>query len=141
MGIIKQLSIKNRVDELQCVRLFVDDIANELSLDDEMQMNVGLVLEEMVANVIFYASPKDTEITIDIIAKSEGQTLTLVIGDNGRAFDPTQIKSNDMESNPAERPLGGMGIYIVKNIMDHISYQRLDGRNLLTMSININETV
>ena len=137
----KQLSIINRVEELRCVTQFVDDIAKELNLNEEMHMNIGLVLEEMVSNVIFYAYPKDIVGTINLCAKSDGQSLTLLLSDKGYAFDPTQIESNDMEANPAERPIGGMGIYIVKNIMNHVSYQRLDGRNLLTMSIIINERV
>ena len=133
----KQLSIINRVDQLQCVTQFVDDIAKELSLNEEMHMNIGLVLEEMVSKFIFYAYSKDTKGTIDISAKSDGQTITLLLSDNGRAFDPTHVENIDMNTNPAQRPLGGMGIYIVKNIMNHVSYQRLHGRNQLTMSINI----
>jgi serine/threonine-protein kinase RsbW len=46
-------------------------------------------------------------------------------------------ESTDMDVNPAERDLGGMGIFIVKNIMNEVSYQRLDGKNLLTMTKNI----
>ena len=132
-----KLTIVNRIDELERVVRFVDEIANELNLDEEMHMNVGLVLEEMVSNVIFYAYSKDCEETIELSAKSDGQTLTLMLCDNGRAFDPTQSESNDMEADPAERPLGGMGIFIVKNIMNNVNYQRLEGRNLVTMNVNI----
>ena len=132
-----KLTIVNRIDELERVARFVDEIANELNLDEEMHMNVGLVLEEMVSNVIFYAYSKDCEETIELSAKSDGQTLTFMLCDNGRAFDPTQSESNDMEADPAERPLGGMGIFIVKNIMNNVNYQRLEGRNLVTMNVNI----
>lgn len=134
------LSIINRVDELESVARFVDNIANELNLNEEMRMNIGLVLEEMVSNVIFYAYAKGSQGVIDLSAKSDGQSLTLLLSDSGRAFDPTHTETRDMEANPAERPLGGMGIYIVKNIANHVSYQRIDGRNLLTISININKT-
>lgn len=135
----KEITLTNKVEELQRVARLVDDIANELHLSDELHMNLGLVLEEMVSNVIFYAYPPTTEATIELTAESDGQTLTLVISDQGREFDPTQTESNDMDADPAERPIGGMGIFIVKNIMNHVSYQRLDGHNLLTMRKVIND--
>jgi serine/threonine-protein kinase RsbW len=60
-----------------------------------------------------------------------------VLSDQGKEFDPTQKKDADPNVNPADRPIGGMGIYIVKNIMNHVSYQRLEGKNLLTMKKSI----
>lgn len=133
----KEITLTNRVEELDRVSVFVNDIADELQLNDELRMNLGLALEEMVSNVIFYAYPEGTEANIDLTAESDGQTLTLIISDQGQEFDPTMAESNDMDADPAERPLGGMGIFIVKNIMNHVSYQRLDGRNLLTMKKEI----
>lgn len=129
-----EISIKNDVEELGRVAVLVDNISDELHLSDEQHMNIGLVLDEMVSNAIFYAYPDGTEATIDIKAESDGQTLTFVLSDQGQEFDPTKVISTDMDENPAERPLGGMGIFIVKNIMNHVSYQRLEGRNLLTMT-------
>jgi serine/threonine-protein kinase RsbW len=135
----KEISIKNNIDELQKVASFVDEISNELQVSPEMQMNLGLVLDEMVSNVIFYAYPPESEATIELTAESDGQSLTFIISDQGKEFDPTQVPDADVDTDPAERPLGGMGIFIVKNIMNQVSYQRLEGRNLLKMSKLINE--
>jgi serine/threonine-protein kinase RsbW len=60
-----------------------------------------------------------------------------VLSDRGLEFDPTLKGDTDMSVNPAERELGGMGIFIVKNIMNHVTYQRLEGKNLLTMKKKI----
>ena len=128
----------NRIDELSRVTAFVEEIACELNLDDELLMNLNLVLEEMIANIIFYAYPEGTKTIIGLLAEYDGKELTFVLSDQGRAFDPTLSKSVDMNVNPAERQLGGMGIFIVKNIMNEVSYQRLEGRNLLTMKKEIN---
>ena len=54
----KEIRIKNRVDELERVNQFVEEIGEELGLDMELQMNLNLVMEEMVSNVIFYAYPR-----------------------------------------------------------------------------------
>ena len=129
----KEIRIKNQVKELEHVARFVEEIGEELGLDMEMQMNLNLVMEEMVSNVIFYAYPRETDATIELMAESDGKELTFVLSDQGRAFDPTLKEDADMDINPAERDLGGMGIFIVKNIMNQVTYQRLEGKNLLTM--------
>ncbi len=133
----KEIRIKNQVKELEHVARFVEEIGEELGLDMEMQMNLNLVMEEMVSNVIFYAYPRETDATIELMAESDGKELTFVLSDQGRAFDPTLKEDADMDINPAERDLGGMGIFIVKNIMNQVTYQRLEGKNLLTMKKEI----
>ena len=133
----KEIRIKNQVKDLEHVDRFVEEIGEELGLDMEMQMNLNLVMEEMVSNVIFYAYPRETDATIELMAESDGKELTFVLSDPGRAFDPTLKEDADMNVNPAERDLGGMGIFIVKNIMNQVTYQRLEGKNLLTMKKEI----
>ena len=133
----KELKLKNQVGELQRVNRFVEEIGEELGLDQELLMNLNLVVEEMVSNVIFYAYPKDALADSELLAESDGKELTFVLSDQGKEFDPTQKKDADPNVNPADRPIGGMGIYIVKNIMNHVSYQRLEGKNLLTMKKSI----
>ena len=133
----KEIQIKNQVQELDNVARFVEEIGEELGLDMELQMNLNLVMEEMVSNVIFYAYPEGSDATIDLTAESDGKELTFVLSDQGREFDPTKKEDTDMDVNPAERELGGMGIFIVKNIMNRVTYQRLEGKNLLTMKKEI----
>ena len=133
----KEMCIKNQVEELERVARFIDEIGEELSLDMELQMNLNLVMEEMVSNIIFYAYPEGVEATIELLAECDGKELTLILSDQGRAFDPTLKENFDMDVNPAERELGGMGIFSVKNIMNQVTYQRLEGRNLLTMKKSI----
>ena len=133
----KELSIKNEIGELARVNQFLDDIAEELGLDMELQMNLNLVLEEMVSNVIFYAYPEGKTAEIELVAETHGKQLTFVLTDRGKEFDPTAKEDANPDVNPMERDIGGMGIYIVKNIMNEVSYQRLEGKNLLTMKKNI----
>lgn len=133
----KEISIKNRMEEMERVNLFIEEIGEELGLDMELQMNLNLVIEEMVVNTISYAYPEGTEADIELKAESNGKELTFVLSDSGREFDPTLSEDPDMNVNPADRKLGGMGIYIVKNIMNEVTYQRLEGKNLLTMKKDI----
>jgi len=133
----KELRIKNKISELERVAQFIEQIGEELQLDMELQMNLNLVMEEMVSNVIFYAYPKDEDSEIELLAKCDGKRLTFVISDQGKEFDPTAKEDADPDVNPAEREIGGMGIFIVKNIMNQVTYQRLEGKNLLTMTKEI----
>ena len=133
----KEIKIKNEVGELERVNQFVEEIGEELGLDMELQMNLNLVMEEMVSNVIFYAYPEGKHEEIELVAESDGKELTFVLSDKGKEFDPTLKEDADPNVNPMERDIGGMGIYIVKNIMNEVSYQRLEGKNLLTMTKEI----
>ncbi len=133
----KELKLKNQVGELERVNRFIEEIGNELGLSMELRMDLNLVMEEMVSNVIFYAYPKDVEGEIELEAEYDGNELCFVLSDSGKEFDPTQKEDANPDINPTEREIGGMGIYIVKNIMNEVSYQRLEGKNLLTMRKNI----
>jgi serine/threonine-protein kinase RsbW len=128
------------MQELERVNQFVEEICEELNLGMELQLNLNLVMEEMVVNVISYAYPEGKVADIELVAESDGKELTFVLSDQGKEFDPTLREAADMDVNPAERDLGGMGIYIVKNIMNEVSYQRLEGKNLLTMKKDILES-
>ena len=135
----KELRIKNQISELEKVAQFVEEIGEELGLSMELQMNLNLVMEEMVTNVIFYAYPEGDVEDIELLAKSDGKELTFVLSDQGKEFDPTAKEDTDLDVNPADRDLGGMGIFIVKNIMNKVTYQRLEGKNLLTMTKGIED--
>jgi len=129
----KEIKLKNQVGELDIMAQFIEEIGEELGLEMELLMSLNLVMEEMVSNIIFYAYPEGTEGTIDIAVESDGKELTFFLNDYGREFDPTKKADPDLNINPAERDIGGMGIFIVRNIMDSVTYQRLGGKNMLTL--------
>ena len=133
----KELKLKNQIGELERVNRFIEEIGDELGLDMELRMNLNLVMEEMVSNVIFYAYPKGVEAEIELVAECDGKELSFVLSDNGKEFDPTLKEDLNLDINPSEREIGGMGIYIVKNIMNEVSYKRLEGKYLLTMKKEI----
>ena len=128
----RELKFKNEDQELNRVAEFMESVCDELQLDMHQAMKLQLAMEEMVTNVIFYAYPKGTNADITLTAESDGQELTFVLSDTGKPFDPTAKEDADIESNPMDREQGGMGILIVKNIMNEVSYQRFGEENRLT---------
>jgi serine/threonine-protein kinase RsbW len=135
----KEIKIKNQIGELERVNQFLEEIASELGLDMELQMNLNLVLEEMVSNVIFYAYPEGKTAEIELVAESHGKELTFVLTDRGKEFDPTAKEDVDVTLSAEERPIGGLGIHLIRQIMTHISYERKDGKNILTLSKDTNK--
>ena len=128
-----QLTFKNEEQELSRVTEFMETVCDELQLDMHVAMKLQVAMEEMVTNVILYAYPEGTSADITLTAESDGKEVTFVLSDTGKPFDPTAKEDADVDVNPMDREQGGMGILIVKNIMNEVSYQRLDGENRLTM--------
>ena len=129
----RELKFKNEDQELARVAEFMESVCDELQLDMHKSMKIQVAIEEMVTNVIFYAYPEGTSADITLTAESDGQEVTFVLSDSGKPFDPTAKEDADLDVAIMDREQGGMGILIVKNIMNEVSYQRIDGENRLTM--------
>ena len=129
----RELKFKNEEKELTRVAEFMEGVCDELQLDMHVAMKIQVAMEEMVTNVIFYAYPEGTTADITLTAESDGKEVAFVLSDTGKPFDPTAKEDADLDVNPMDREQGGMGILIVKNIMNEVSYQRLGDMNQLTM--------
>ena len=102
-------------------------------------IHIYLVMEEAVSNIIFYAYKGDVEDAVDISLVREGGELIVTLIDHGIAFDPTLRKDPDITLSAEDRPIGGLGIFLIKKIMDEVSYQRVDERNVFIMKKKITE--
>ena len=91
-------------------------------------------MEEAVVNVIDYAYPEGTEGEITISIMTDGKTLHCQIKDAGRPFDPTAEERADTTLSAEERQIGGLGILLVRELMDTINYERVEGQNVLTLT-------
>ena len=97
-------------------------------------MSLNLALEEAVTNVILYAYPEGSDGLVDVEAIMSKDKLKFIISDSGKEFDPTAAPEADITLGVEDRPIGGLGIYLVRNIMDSVSYERTDGKNILSMT-------
>ena len=98
-----------------------------------MASQIMLAVEEAVVNVMNYAYPIGTQGYVAIDAIATEQSLKFVISDEGKAFDPTQRGEVDTTLTAEERPIGGLGILLVQQLMDTINYEYTDGKNVLTL--------
>ena len=133
----KEIRISNNLNEIATLANFIETIGEELSLSGETTMNINLALEEAVANIIMYAYPPKEEQEILLKVSSNDNELIFLLTDKGLSFDPTQVDDVDVTLSIEERPIGGLGIFLIRSIMNEVTYQRLDNENRLTMKKDI----
>ena len=136
-GATRCLTLVNDLRQVSLLPGFVDRLREENGLAPALAAKINLALEEAVCNVIHYAYPEGTAGKMDLEAVREGNRLRFTLTDRGKAFDPTAAPEADLSSSVEDRPVGGLGIHLVRSIMDSIRYQRLDGKNVLTMIIHL----
>ena len=130
-----RLTLVNDLRQVSLLVGFVDRIREAHDLAPELAARINLALEEAVCNVIQYAYPAGTTGKLNLEAVRDGNRLRFTLTDGGKAFDPTAVPEADLTASVEDRPIGGLGIHLVRSIMDSIRYARLDGKNVLTMII------
>ena len=133
----ESLLLQNDVKQVKELIAFVKQVTERLGIDVKQAKQIRLAVEEAVVNVINYAYLPEITGNIDVQAISDGQWLKFVISDNGVAFDPTEKEKADTTLSAEDRPIGGMGILLVRELMDSINYERTDGKNVLTLKKRI----
>ncbi len=134
----RRIIMRNEMAEVSRLRTFFESVCHEHQIDQETFKMLNLALEEWVANVINYAYPQGIRGHVELTARVAEGVLTLVIKDHGTPFDPTQHDDVDIDAELDERQIGGLGIHLMKAIMDTIQYRRTaDGYNELTLTKHI----
>ena len=127
------LTLKNDVHEVTRFSSFIKSVIEKLGIEKSLARQLRLAIEEAVVNVINYAYPADTEGSITITTTSDGNALRCQIIDTGIPFDPTAKEKTDITLSAEERQVGGLGILLVRELMDSIHYERVEGQNVLTL--------
>ena len=132
----RSITLPNDISTISQLSEFVETVCEEKGLDMALTMNLNLALEEAVVNVMSYAYPDSQgDVKVDIMIDDQKVISTLT--DSGIPFDPTQKGDVDTTLPAEERPIGGLGIHLVKQIMDKVSYQYVGNQNILTLEKNI----
>ena len=127
------LKLRNDVHQVPKLNSFVKSVCDKLNLDKPLISQLMLATEEAVVNVMNYAYPMGNEGEITVTACGTEKDIKFIIVDEGKAFDPTHPSEADTSLSAEERPIGGLGILLVQELMDTINYERIDGKNVLTL--------
>ena len=131
------LVLKNDVHEVTRFSSFIKSAIAKLDIETSLARQLRLAVEEAVVNVIDYVYPIGTDGDITIKMMSDGHILRFQIIDAGVPFDPTKKDKTDTTLSVEERQIGGLGILLVRELMDTINYEREDGKNILTLIKNV----
>ncbi len=131
------LSLKNDPAETERLTARVTEFGARHALPDRIVSHVNLALDEAITNIVFYAydDADDHEIGVRI-SLAQGM-LTAELVDDGRAFDPLQVVAPDLAAPLEERAVGGLGVHLMRHLVDDIQYRRDGGRNHLVFTKRI----
>jgi serine/threonine-protein kinase RsbW len=133
--------ILSRTDSLVEVREFVDAAARSFGFSEEDIANIILAVDEACTNIIkhAYQYAADQEIEVSIIPGT--RSFEIRIYDNGKAFDPSLIHPPDLKDQIGHRRRGGLGVYLMKRLMDKVEYNFVPGKRNEVRLVKYRSTV
>jgi anti-sigma regulatory factor (Ser/Thr protein kinase) len=132
------IQLSNQLGELNRIATALDQVGKDWKIPPKVLLELNLALEELFTNIVFYAYDDRGEHKIDILFENpQPGCVRISISDDGKAFNPLEKSADDNLSKPLEeRQIGGVGIHLVKKMVDHIEYQRKDGKNVVLLIRN-----
>ena len=126
-------TVANRVDEVGRVAQLVREFGVAHGLQTETVHDLCVAFDEVLSNIVKYAYKDEMRHEISVRLELAGPNLVAEVVDDGGPFDPLTAPTPPLHGGTDERPIGGLGIYFVRKLMDEVSYARHEGRNVLTM--------
>lgn len=127
------VTLVNEQSEVERLSRLVEAFGETEGLPPESIFNVNLALDEVITNIIRYAHGDGRQHPIVVRLALEPGVLTAQVEDDGRAFNPLEAPVPDLNASIEERPIGGLGIHLVRTMMNSVEYRRENGRNVLIM--------
>lgn len=125
--------LKNELSELGQLCRTCEEVGRDINLSDKTIFEMNLALDELFTNIISYGFSDQQEHTIKINITIEGDQLQMRIEDDGVPFNPLESKTPDFQCGIEECKIGGLGIHLIKKLMDDVHYQRVSDKNVLVL--------
>lgn len=134
-----EISLVNDLKEIARVAEQIDEFCTSQDITSEVAYAINLALDEILTNTISYGYDDDEPHRIEIRVSLEAEALVIVIVDDSAAFDLSNAPTPDIGVSLEERPLGGLGLFLVHQMMDSVEYRREEERNIVTLKKNKTE--
>lgn len=125
--------LKSNLSELDKLCRHLEKFGQKNGLSQKSVFEVNLVLDELFTNIISYGFDDDSEHIIKVTITPEQENLCLCIEDDGKPFNPVDFNAPDISCSVEECKIGGLGIHIIRKLMDDICYQRCKDKNVLKL--------
>jgi anti-sigma regulatory factor (Ser/Thr protein kinase) len=136
MRILSRIKLPAKLENLERLIEFVSASANEQGIDRKRIVEIEISTEEALVNIFNYAY-QNTDGDVSVVCKSDDNDKFIIeIEDSGIPFDLLSLKEPDTNLDISERKIGGLGIFLIRKLMDDIQYRREDDRNVLTLVVS-----
>ena len=136
---MKELNIVATVENIEVVTDFVNEQLEALDCPMKAQMQIDIAIDELFGNIAHYAyNPEVGEATVRVEVVEDPLAVVITFIDKGVPYDPLAKDDPNITLSAEEREIGGLGIFLIRQIMDKVEYQRIDGKNVLSMSKQLN---
>ena len=133
MSTARTLRIDLRADELPRLAVAVEEMAASEAWSPDLAFQVQLALDEISDNLVQHRTEAQSTY-MEVALVSDEQTVTVTVVDDGIAFDPiVDAPAADVTSELKDRPVGGLGLHLIRTLLDEVNYRREDGKNVLTL--------
>ena len=135
---MQELNIEAKIENLDEVNDFVQNSIAGCECSKKSIMQLGVIVEEIFVNIASYSYPdKVGTATVQTEIQDNPLAITLTFIDNGIKYNPLANDDPDLDLPAEEREIGGLGIFLVKSMVEEISYQYFEGKNILTLTKNL----
>ena len=131
------LVMENHIQELNKLEPFLNDFFEQEHLDLSLLSQLDLALEEAITNVIMYAYPEGETGTAELTVCVNDKQICSTLTDSGTPFNPLEQQENNLDVSLEERKIGGLGIHLIKEIMNKVEYEYVGGKNVLKMTYDL----
>jgi len=133
---VSKTTLPANIESLEEFIQSVSSLAEKLQFSQKIIQKIQLAVEEALVNIFHYAYPEGTgEVTITC-SLDDKKRFVIEIEDAGSPFNVLSVTAPDTQSDISDRPIGGLGIFLIKKMMEDVQYRREDGKNILTLTIN-----
>lgn len=135
---MKELTVDAAVENIEVVTDFVNEELEKLDCPVKARRQIDVAIDELFGNIARYAySPDAGKATVRFSVEENPLEVTITFIDNGIPFNPLEKSNPDTHLSAEERPIGGLGIFLVKKSMDMVEYEYKNGQNILKIKKNI----
>jgi len=131
---MKSVQFAAKFEYLDEIRDFVGEVARAGGFSDKDVYNIQLATDEAASNIIEHAYENQPDGVLELSCAMNGDTITIILIDRGESFDPSEIPLPDLKADLSDRKIGGLGIFLMRKLMDEVHYEpKADKSNVLTM--------
>ena len=129
---MQELHIESKIENVPEVMSFVKDGLDKLGCSEQIQTQFKMAVDELFGNICYYAYDSGTgPVVITVGTEDDPASAVLVFCDEGKPYNPLEADVPDIDLDIEDRPVGGLGIFLITEMMDDIIYEYKEGKNIL----------